>query len=76
MGYNSDLEMTKQIIREEVHKVTAIDADIVEVLLSKTDEKGAIFSVIFGLKGSPDVCTSNLREPIVRRLLSEHIAIT
>jgi small-conductance mechanosensitive channel len=76
VAYNSNLEMTKQIIREEARKVATIDADTVEVLLSKTDDKGATFSVIFGLEGSPDVCSSNLREAIILRLLNERIAMT
>ena len=76
VAYNADFEMTKEIISEEARKVAAIDADTIEVLLSKTDEKGATFSVRFGPEGSPDVCSSNLREAIVLRLLNEQIAIT
>jgi small-conductance mechanosensitive channel len=76
VAYNSDLELTKQIISEEARKVAAIEADTVDVLLSKTDEKGATFTVTFGLKGAPSVCSSSLREAIILRLLNEQIAIT
>jgi small-conductance mechanosensitive channel len=76
VAYNSDLEKTKQIIREEALKVAAIDANTIQVLLSKTDEKGASFSVTFGLEGPPAVCSSSLRESIILRLLREQIEIT
>ncbi|MEI7827748.1 MAG: mechanosensitive ion channel domain-containing protein [Euryarchaeota archaeon] len=75
VSYDSDLRLAKQIIRQEGQKATAVEQDTVEVIMSKTDELGVTFSLIFRLEGSPFDCLSSLREAIVLRLLSEQVTL-
>jgi small conductance mechanosensitive channel len=76
VSYDSDLRLAKQIIRQEAQKETAIDHDTIEVFMSKTDEPGVTFSLVFRLEGSPFNCLSSLREALVLRLLSERVTVT
>jgi hypothetical protein len=69
------LRLAKQIIRNEAEKAAAIDQQTIEVIVSKTDEEGVTFSLVFRLGESPFNCVSDLREAIVHRLLSEHLTI-
>lgn len=75
VSYDSDLLLAKQIIRQEAEKAAAVEQDTIEVIVSKTDEQGVTFSLVFRLEGSPFDCLSSLREAIVLRLLSEHVTI-
>jgi small-conductance mechanosensitive channel len=75
ISYDSDLRLAKQIIRHEAKKTASINQQTVEVIVSKTDEQGVTFSLIFRLEESPFNCVSDLREAIVLRLLSEHLTI-
>jgi len=75
ISYDSDLRLAKQIIRHEAEKATAIKQQTTQVIVSKTDEEGVTFSLVFRLKESPFNCVSDLREAIVHRLLSEHLTI-
>ena len=76
ISYDSDLRLAKQIIRHEAEKAVAINQQTIEVIVSKTDEQGVTFSLIFRLEESPFNCVSDLREAIVLRLLSEHVTIS
>ena len=76
ISYDSDLRLTKQIIRHEAEKAAAINQQTIEVIVSKTDEQGVTFSLVFRLEESPFNCVSDLREAIVLRLLSEHVTIS
>jgi small-conductance mechanosensitive channel len=76
ISYDSDLRLTKQIIRHEAEKAAAINQQTIEVIVSKTDEQGVTFSLVFRLEESPFNCISDLREAIVLRLLSEHVTIS
>ncbi|MFZ0010980.1 MAG: mechanosensitive ion channel domain-containing protein [Halobacteriota archaeon] len=75
ISYDSDLRLAKQIIRHEAEKTTAINHQTIEVIVSKTDEEGVTFSLVFRLEELPFNCVSDLREAIVHRLLSEHLTI-
>ena len=76
ISYDSDLRLAKQIIRHEAEKAVAINQQTIEVIVSKTDEQGVTFSLVFRLEESPFNCVSDLREAIVLRLLSEHVTIS
>ncbi|MGA7470527.1 MAG: mechanosensitive ion channel domain-containing protein [Halobacteriota archaeon] len=76
ISYDSDLRLAKQIIRHEAEKAAAINQQTIEVIVSKTDEQGVTFSLVFRLEESPFNCVSDLREAIVLRLLSEHVTIS
>ena len=76
ISYDSDLRLAKQIIRHEAEKAAAINQQTIEVIVSKTDEQGVTFSLVFRLEESPFNCISDLREAIVLRLLSEHVTIS
>ena len=75
VSYDSDLALAKQIIRDEARKIGSIDQGGIRVLMSKTDEQGVTFSLIFTSDESPFPCLANLRETIVLRLLNEHVTI-
>jgi small-conductance mechanosensitive channel len=76
ISYDSDLRLAKQIIRHEAEKAAAINQQTIEVIVSKTDEQGVTFSLVFRSEESPFNCVSDLREAIVLRLLSEHVTIS
>ena len=76
ISYDSDLRLAKQIIRQEAEKAAAIDQQTIKVIVSKTDEQGVTFSLVFRLEESPFNCVSDLREALVLRLLSEHVTIS
>jgi len=76
ISYDSDLRLAKQIIRHEAEKTAAIDQQTIEVIVSKTDDQGVTFSLVFRLQESPFYCISDLREAIVLRLLNEHVTIS
>jgi small-conductance mechanosensitive channel len=75
VSYDSDLSLTKQIIRQEAQKAAAVEQDTIQVIVLKTDEQGVTFSLVFRLEGSPFDCLSSLREAIVLQLLSERVTI-
>jgi small-conductance mechanosensitive channel len=75
VSYDSDLSLTRQIIQQEAQKAAEIEQDTIEVFLSKTDEQGVTFSLIFRLEGSPFDSVSHLREEIILRLLRENVTL-
>jgi small-conductance mechanosensitive channel len=75
VSYDSDLQLAKQVIQSEAQKAAAIVQDTIAVFMSKTDEQGVTFSLVFELEGSPFDCLSTLREAIVLRLLSESVTV-
>lgn len=76
VSYDSDLLFAKQIIRQEAQKVAVVEQDTIQIIMSKTDEQGVTFSLVFRLEGSPFDYVSSLREAIVLQLLSERVTIT
>jgi small-conductance mechanosensitive channel len=75
VSYDSDLSLTRQIIQQEAQKTAEVEQDTIEVFLSKTDEQGVTFSLVFRLEGSPFDSVSSLKERIVLRLLSENVTL-
>jgi len=75
VSYDSDLSLTKQIIQQEAQKAAEVAQDTIEVFLSKTDEQGVTFSLIFRVEGSPFDSVSRLREEIILRLLRENVTL-
>jgi small conductance mechanosensitive channel len=75
VSYDSDLSLTRQIIQQEAQKTAEVAQDTIEVFLSKTDEQGVTFSLVFRLEGSPFDSVSSLKERIVLRLLSENVTL-
>ena len=75
VGYDSDLRLAKQVIRSEAEKAPGIDQKTIAVMMSKTDDLGVTFSLVFRFEGSPFACVSNLREAIILRLLSEQLTV-
>ncbi len=75
VSYDSDLSLTRQIIQQEAQKTAEVEQDTIEVFLSKTDEQGVTFSIVFRLEGSPFDSVSSLKERIVLRLLSENVTL-
>jgi len=75
VSYDSDLSLTRQIIQQEAQKTAEVEHDTIEVFLSKTDEQGVTFSLVFRLEGSPFDSVSSLKERIVLRLLSENVTL-
>jgi small-conductance mechanosensitive channel len=75
VSYDSDLSLTRQIIQQEAQKTAEVEHDTIEVFLSKTDEQGVTFSLVFRLEGSPFDSVSSLKERIVLRLLSENMTL-
>ncbi len=75
VSYDSDLSLTKQIIQQEAQKAAEVEQGTIKVILSKTDEQGVTFSLIYRLEGSPFDSLSSLREAIVLRLLSENVTL-
>jgi small-conductance mechanosensitive channel len=75
VSYDSDLSLTRQIIQQEAQKAAEVEQDTIEIFLSKTDEQGVTFSLIFRLEGSPFDSVSRLREEIILRLLRENVTL-
>jgi small-conductance mechanosensitive channel len=75
VSYDSDLSLTRQIIQQEAQKAAEVEQGTIEVFLSKTDEQGVTFSLIFSLEGSPFDSVSRLREEIILRLLRENVTL-
>jgi small-conductance mechanosensitive channel len=75
VSYDSDLSLTRQIIQQEAQKTAEVEQDTIDVFLSKTDEQGVTFSLVFKLEGSPFDSVSRLKERIVLRLLSENVTL-
>jgi small-conductance mechanosensitive channel len=75
VSYDSDLSLTRQIIQQEAQKTAEVEQDTIDVFLSKTDEQGVTFSLVFRLEGSPFDSVSSLKERIVLRLLSENVTL-
>ena len=75
VSYDSDLSLTRQIIQQEAQKAAEVEQDTIEIFLSKTDEQGVTFSLIFRLDGSPFDSVSRLREEIILRLLRENVTL-
>jgi small conductance mechanosensitive channel len=75
ISYDSDLLLAKKVIRTEAQKAAGVERDTIEVIVSKTDDQGVTLSLVFRLEGSPFDSLSALREAIVLRLLSEHMAL-
>jgi small conductance mechanosensitive channel len=75
VSYDSDLSLTRQIIQQEAQKAAEVEQDTIEIFLSKTDEQGVTFSLIFRLDGSPFESVSRLREEIILRLLRENVTL-
>jgi small-conductance mechanosensitive channel len=75
VSYDSDLGLTKQIIQQEAQKAAEVEQGTINVVVSKTDEQGVTFSLIFRSEGSPFDSVNNLREAIVLRLLSENVTL-
>jgi small conductance mechanosensitive channel len=75
VSYDSDLSLTRQIIQQEAQKTAEVEKDTIEVFLSKTDEQGVTFSLVFRLEGSPFDSVSSLKERIVLRLLSDNVTL-
>ena len=75
VSYDSDLGLTKQIIQQEAQKAAEVEQGTINVVVSKTDEQGVTFSLIFRSEDSPFDSVNNLREAIVLRLLSENVTL-
>ncbi len=75
VSYDSDIPLVKRLMREEAEKACSIDADSVLVNVAKTDDQGITLSLIFRSEESPFTCITSLREAIIIRLLSEHVAL-
>jgi small-conductance mechanosensitive channel len=75
VSYDSDLSLTRQIIQQEAQKAAEVEQDTIKVFISKTDEQGVTFSLIFRVEGSPFDAVSSLKEEIVLRLLNENVTL-